>query len=80
MIEAIEGTTAAATELSERKVNEKSVAEKISEAIASGEIDDSRVMNVEEEEDKESVIEKDQIEEMETSPVNVAENGQKKNI
>ena len=34
-------------------------------------------MNVEEEEGKESVTEKDQIEEMETSLVNVAENGQK---
>ena len=34
-------------------------------------------MNMEEEEGKESVTEKDQIEEMETSLVNVAENGQK---
>merc|ERR1711915_110777 len=50
------------------KVNEKIVTEKVTEAIASGEIDDSRLVK-DEDEDKESVVEKDQIEEMETSPL-----------
>merc|ERR1712192_336348 len=45
------------------------VVEKVSKAIASGEIDDSRVVK-DEEEDRESIVEKDQIEEMETSPIN----------
>merc|ERR1712192_306902 len=45
------------------------VGEKVSKAIASGEIDDSRVVT-DEEEDRESIVEKDQIEEMETSPIN----------
>merc|ERR1711892_1419203 len=58
----------------ERKVDEKSVAEKVSEAIASGEIDDSRVVK-DDEEDKESIVEKDQIEEMETCPVDDLEAG-----
>merc|ERR1711892_1089117 len=58
----------------ERKVDEKSVAEKVSEAIASGEIDDSRVVK-DDEEDKESMVEKDQIEEMETCPVDDLEAG-----
>merc|ERR1712088_456861 len=53
----------------ERKMDEKSVVEKVSKAIASGEIDDSRVIK-EDEEDRESIVEKDQIEEMETSPIN----------
>merc|ERR1711915_856108 len=53
--------------LEDSKVDEKSVVEKVSEAIASGVIDNSRVVK-EDEEDKESVVEKDQIEEMETSP------------
>merc|ERR1712198_548155 len=44
----------------ERKVDEATVVEKVSKAIASGEIDDSRVVK----------DEKDQIEEMETSPIN----------
>merc|ERR1712039_304946 len=52
-----------------RKMDEKSVVEKVSKAIASGEIDDSRVVK-EDEEDRESIVEKDQIEEMETSPIN----------
>merc|ERR1711913_226693 len=43
--------------------------EKVSKAIASGEIDDSRVVK-DEEDDRESIVEKDQIEEMETSPIN----------
>merc|ERR1712037_1029643 len=43
--------------------------EKVSKAIASGEIDDSRVVK-EDEDDRESIVEKDQIEEMETSPIN----------
>jgi len=50
-------------------MDEKSVVEKVSKAIASGEIDDSRVVK-EDEEDRESIVEKDQIEEMETSPIN----------
>merc|ERR1712123_223419 len=58
----------------ERKVDEKSVAEKVSEAIASGEIDDSRVVK-DDEEDKESIVEKDQIEDMETCPVDDLEAG-----
>merc|ERR1712106_774882 len=58
----------------ERKVDEKSVAEKVSEAIASGEIDDSRVVK-DDDEDKESIVEKDQIEEMETCPVDDLEAG-----
>merc|ERR1711872_1199996 len=41
----------------ERKVDEKSVAEKVSEAIASGEIDDSRVVK-DDDDDKESIVEK----------------------
>merc|ERR1712055_947414 len=53
----------------ERKVDEKSVVEKVSKAIASGEIDDSRVIK-DDEDDRESIVEKDQIEEMETSPIN----------
>merc|ERR1712180_54524 len=53
----------------DRKVDEKSVVEKVSEAIASGEIDDSRVIK-DDDEDRESIVEKDQIEEMETSPHN----------
>merc|ERR1712227_888765 len=53
----------------ERKVDEATVVEKVSKAIASGEIDDSRVVK-EDEEDRESIVEKDQIEEMETSPIN----------
>merc|ERR1711971_1111659 len=53
----------------ERKVDEATVVEKVSKAIASGEIDDSRVVK-DEEEDRESIVEKDQIEEMETSPIN----------
>merc|ERR1711974_525756 len=53
----------------ERKVNEATVVEKVSKAIASGEIDDSRVVK-DEEDDRESIVEKDQIEEMETSPIN----------
>merc|ERR1712198_143980 len=52
----------------DKKVDERSVAEKVSEAIASGEIDDSRVVK-DDDEDKESIVEKDQIEEMETCPV-----------
>merc|ERR1711974_294910 len=39
------------------------------EKIASGEIDDSRVVK-DEEDDRESIVEKDQSEEMETSPIN----------
>merc|ERR1711874_571697 len=58
----------------ERKVDEKSVAEKVSEAIASGAIDDSRVVK-DDDEDKESIVEKDQIEEMETCPVDDLETG-----
>merc|ERR1712013_558857 len=58
-----------AEESKERKMDEKSVVEKVSKAIASGEIDDSRVVK-EDEEDRESIVEKDQIEEMETSPIN----------
>merc|ERR1711872_470231 len=58
----------------ERKVDEKSVAEKVSEAIASGEIDDSRVVK-DDDDDKESIVEKDQIEEMETCPVDDLETG-----
>merc|ERR1711892_1292047 len=58
----------------ERKVDEKSVAEKVSEAIASGEIDDSRVVK-DDDEDKESIVEKDQIEDMETCPVDDLEAG-----
>merc|ERR1719369_1849743 len=58
----------------ERKVDEKSVAEKVSEAIASGEIDDSRVVK-DDDEDKESIVEKDQIEDMETCPVDDLETG-----
>merc|ERR1712128_384490 len=58
----------------ERKVDEKSVAEKVSEAIASGEIDDSRVVK-DDDDDKESIVEKDQIEEMETCPVDDIETG-----
>merc|ERR1711892_562156 len=58
----------------EKKVDGKSVAEKVSEAIASGEIDDSRVVK-DDEEDKESIVEKDQIEEMETCPVDDLEAG-----
>merc|ERR1712180_228387 len=54
---------------SKLKKDEKSVVEKVSKAIASGEIDDSRVVK-EDEEDRESIVEKDQIEEMETSPIN----------
>merc|ERR1712106_988842 len=50
------------------KVNEKNVAEKVTEAIALGEIDDSRLIK-DEDEEKESIVEKDQIEEMETSPI-----------
>merc|ERR1712025_248390 len=50
------------------KVNEKNVAEKVTEAIASGQIDDSRLIK-DEDEDKESVVEKDQIEDMETSAI-----------
>merc|ERR1711892_793653 len=42
----------------ERKVDEKSVAEKVSEAIASGEIDDSRVVK-DDDDDKESIVVKD---------------------
>merc|ERR1712212_625013 len=53
----------------ERKVDEATVVEKVSKAIASGEIDDSRVVK-DDEEDRESIVEKDQIEEMETSPIN----------
>merc|ERR1712110_387070 len=53
----------------ERKVDEATVVEKVSKAIASGEIDDSRVVK-DEEDDRESIVEKDQIEEMETSPIN----------
>merc|ERR1712037_122327 len=53
----------------ERKVDEATVVEKVSKAIASGEIDDSRVVK-EDEDDRESIVEKDQIEEMETSPIN----------
>merc|ERR1711953_900620 len=53
----------------ERKMDEKSVVEKVSKAIASGEIDDSRVIK-DDEDDRESIVEKDQIEEMETSPIN----------
>merc|ERR1712088_296609 len=53
----------------ERKMDEKSVVEKVSKAIASGEIDDSRVVK-DDEDDRESIVEKDQIEEMETSPIN----------
>merc|ERR1712029_898124 len=49
-----------------KPVNQQSITEKVSKAIASGEIDNSRL--VVDEEDKESVVEKDQIEEMETSP------------
>merc|ERR1712029_182777 len=49
-----------------KPVNQQSITEKVSKAIASGEIDNSRL--VVDEEDKESLIEKDQIEEMETSP------------
>merc|ERR1711915_1110940 len=41
---------------------------------ASGEIDDSRVVK-EDDEDKESIVEKDQIEEMETCPVDDLEAG-----
>jgi hypothetical protein len=59
------------TEKDERTVDEKSVAEKVSEAIASGLIDNSRVVK-DDDDDKESVIEKDQIEEMENSPNNDA--------
>jgi hypothetical protein len=55
------------TEKDERTVDEKSVAEKVSEAIASGLIDNSRVVK-DDDDDKESVIEKDQNEEMENSP------------
>merc|ERR1711874_894612 len=58
----------------ERKVDEKSVAEKVSEAIASGAIDDSRAVK-DDDEDKESIVEKDQIEEMETCPVDDLETG-----
>merc|ERR1712071_498110 len=58
----------------ERKVDEKSVAEKVSEAIASGEIDDSRVVK-DDDDGKESIVEKDQIEEMETCPVDDIETG-----
>merc|ERR1712176_288751 len=50
------------------KVNEKIVTEKVTEAIAAGEIDNSRVVK-DEDEDKESIVEKDQIEAMETSPL-----------
>merc|ERR1712032_879358 len=46
----------------ERKVDEATVVEKVSKAIASGEIDDSRVVK-DDEEDRESIVEKDQIEE-----------------
>merc|ERR1712037_858727 len=53
----------------ERKGDEATVVEKVSKAIASGEIDDSRVVK-EDEDDRESIVEKDQIEEMETSPIN----------
>merc|ERR1712130_1012290 len=53
----------------ERKVDEATVVEKVSRAIASGEIDDSRVVK-DDEEDRESIVEKDQIEEMETTPIN----------
>merc|ERR1712203_995577 len=53
----------------ERKVDEATVVEKVSKAIASGEIDDSRVVK-DDEDDRESIVEKDQIEEMETSPIN----------
>merc|ERR1712037_572723 len=53
----------------ERKVDEATVVEKVSKAIASGEIDDSRVIK-DDEDDRESIVEKDQIEEMETSPIN----------
>merc|ERR1712192_284892 len=45
------------------------VVEKVSKAIASGVIDDSRA-GKDEEEARESIVEKDQIEEMETSPIN----------
>merc|ERR1712083_373710 len=58
----------------DKKVDERSFAEKVSEAIASGEIDDSRVVK-EDDEDKESIVEKDQIEEMETCPVDDLEAG-----
>merc|ERR1719369_2125082 len=71
----IPGSKASATLADEeRKVDEKSVAEKVSEAIASGEIDDSRVVK-DDDEDKESIVEKDQIEDMETCPVDDLETG-----
>merc|ERR1712066_1016634 len=50
------------------KVDGGSVADKVSEAIASGEIDNSRVIK-DEEVEKEIVVEKDPIEEIETIPV-----------
>merc|ERR1712227_713645 len=49
-----------------KPVDQQSISEKVSKAITSGEIDNSRL--VVDEEAKESVVEKDQIEEMETSP------------
>merc|ERR1712243_448692 len=68
------GKTSSTLADEERKVDEKSVAEKVSEAIASGEIDDSRVVK-DDDEDKESIVEKDQIEDMETCPVDDLETG-----
>ena len=51
----------------EEKVSEKNVAVKVSEAIASGEIDSGRVIQ-DNETEKEIVVEKQQVEEMETIP------------
>merc|ERR1712126_97334 len=56
-----------------KPVDEQSVADKVTEAIASGEIDNSRVVK-DDEDEKESVIEKDQIEEMETCHAEEEEN------
>ena len=50
------------------KVDSGSVADKVSEAIANGEIDNSRVIK-DDEVEKEIVVEKDQIEDMENIPV-----------
>merc|ERR550539_935959 len=51
----------------EEKMSEKNVADKVSEAIASGEIDSGRVVK-DNEAEKEIVVEKQQTEEMETLP------------